>query len=112
VSVYVDKPAHGYGRMVMCHMLADSPAELHAMAERIGVARRHYQPRSTPHYDICKAMRAKAVAAGAIETDRYGINDCIKRIRANPQPWIDADPHLFGRATSNSSAVDSVTRQV
>lgn len=48
----------------MCHMIADTEAELHAMAANIGIARRHYQEN---HYDICMAMRKLAVGAGAIE---------------------------------------------
>ncbi len=48
----------------MCHMIGDTEIELHAMAARIGVARRHHQG---DHYDICKAMRELAVSSGAIE---------------------------------------------
>lgn len=54
----------------MCHMAADTIAELHAMADAIGVARRHYQgPPVTkwPCHDICKAKRAVAVRLGALE---------------------------------------------
>ncbi len=61
--MYVDEPVHPFGRMVMCHMLADTPAELHAMADRIGVARKWYQSpqkASTPHYDIAKSKRVTA----------------------------------------------------
>jgi hypothetical protein len=55
----------------MCHMVADSLDELHAMAERIGVKRRWFQSRvSLPHYDICKSKRALAVKYGAKEIDR------------------------------------------
>jgi hypothetical protein len=59
----------GYGRMVMCHMVADSTAELLAMADRIGVARRWLQKAGTrhEHFDICLAKRKLAVAAGAAE---------------------------------------------
>ncbi len=64
MTVYVDNMRTAYRRMVMCHMLGDSEAELHAMADRIGIARRWYQG---DHYDICQAKRALAVAAGAIE---------------------------------------------
>lgn len=68
MPVYVDQPDKRYGRMLMCHMVATTEDELHAMADRIGVARRWFQSdASWPHYDICKAMRAKAVRAGAIE---------------------------------------------
>lgn len=85
MSVYVDEPAHPFGRMVMCHMLADTPAELHAMADRIGVARKWYQgpsKASTPHYDIAKSKRALAVAAGAVEIERKKVADLCKQIRA------------------------------
>lgn len=48
MAIYVDDMKAGYGRMVMCHMLADSEDELHAMADRIGVARRWHQRPGTP----------------------------------------------------------------
>ncbi|OTP79441.1 DUF4031 domain-containing protein [Caballeronia sordidicola] len=70
MTVYVDDMRAQYGRMVMCHMLADTDAELHAMASRIGVAMRWWQsPAKTSgsHYDIALSKRALAVAVGAIE---------------------------------------------
>jgi len=82
MAVYVDAPRHRVGRMIMCHMLADSMEELLAMADRIGVARKWFQPASHPHFDICKAMRTKAVAAGAIEVDRRQLVDVMKRYRS------------------------------
>jgi Protein of unknown function (DUF4031) len=85
VSVYVDNARHRYGRMRMCHMLADTVAELHAMADAIGVARRWFQSSaSTPHYDVCLAMRARALALGAVELDRRGLVGLIRRLRARP----------------------------
>jgi hypothetical protein len=63
MSVYVDTMAARVGRMIMCHMLADTEAELHTMADRIGVAQRWHQG---DHYDICLTKRALAIAAGAV----------------------------------------------
>lgn len=66
--MYVDDMRAKYGRMVMCHMLADTDRELHAMAGRIGVARRWWQaPPHDSHYDIARSKRTLAVAAGAVE---------------------------------------------
>jgi Protein of unknown function (DUF4031) len=63
-------------------MLADSPDELHEMADRIGMARKWYQREaSTPHYDLPAEKRAAAIAAGAIEVDRRGVVAVIRRIR-------------------------------
>lgn len=69
MAVYVDDMNAQYGRMRMSHMLADSDEELHAMADRIGVARKWHQapPRHDSHYDIALSKKALAVEAGAVE---------------------------------------------
>lgn len=75
-------PRHPLGRMLMCHMAADTLGELHAMADRIGVARRHFQNKPThPHYDICKAKRALAVRAGAREVSSRELVSIFRRPR-------------------------------
>jgi len=80
--VYVDSARNAYGRMVMCHMLADTPAELHAMADLIGVARKWFQSKASfPHYDICKAKRSLAVSFGAVEVDRRRLVEIMRDIR-------------------------------
>lgn len=68
MAVYVDDMRAQFGRMVMCHMIADTDAELHEMADRIGVARRWHQapPRHDSHYDIALSKRALAIRHGAI----------------------------------------------
>lgn len=84
MTVYVDRSIHAYGRMIMCHMLADTPDELHAMADAIGIQRRWYQRKaSTPHYDVCKAKRALAIQNGALSIDRRQVVRTIRAIRAS-----------------------------
>lgn len=69
MTVYVDDMRANYGRMVMCHMGADTTEELLSMADKIGVRRKWIQQAGTPyeHFDVSLGARAKAVAAGAVE---------------------------------------------
>lgn len=78
MTVYVDNMRARYGRMVMCHMIADTEDELHAMADRIGVARKWFQG---DHYDICLKMRARAVSFGAVELSRMELGRIAVRKR-------------------------------
>lgn len=81
MAVYVDLAKNKYGRMVMCHMLADSLDELHEMANRIGVQRKWFQEKNIPHYDICKSKRALAVQYGAVEIERGKVLELVKMYR-------------------------------
>ena len=84
MSVYVDASNYPFGRMIMCHMIADTPQELHAMADTIGVDSKWYQtpPKASFwHYDISKSKRALAVGHGAIECDRNTFVGHLRRIR-------------------------------
>lgn len=67
--VYVDNMEAGFGRMIMCHMVADSTAELLAMCDKIGVQGKWIQDAGTnrEHFDICLSKRKKAVSFGAKE---------------------------------------------
>lgn len=80
MTVYVDNARHRLGRMVMCHMLADTDDELRAMARRIGVDERHHQG---DHLDVCLRMRARAVAAGAVEITQREAVRVRRRLRAS-----------------------------
>lgn len=68
MTVYVDDMFADFGRMKMCHMIADTTDELMAMAERIGVQRKWIQHAGTPreHFDIATGKRDAALAAGAV----------------------------------------------
>lgn len=72
MSVYVDhefqtRPKPGWPFTSACHMTADTFAELHAMADTLGLKRSWFQnhPRY-PHYDLTSGKRRAAVAAGAV----------------------------------------------
>ena len=71
MTVYVDDmyqyPMGQFGRMKMSHMVADTLDELHAMAQKIGIARRHFQDKhSGAHYDVSMSKRELAIEKGAI----------------------------------------------
>lgn len=83
MATYVDDVRHKFGRMVMCHMWADTLDELLKMADNIGVQRKWIQGHpslsfgkhrnaSWVHFDISLGMKAKAIQHGAILTDKYG----------------------------------------
>ena len=75
MSVYVDTARHPFRGYIMCHMIADSLDELHAMADKIGMERRWFQapPKAShPHYDIPESKRAKALVLGAREVCQRG----------------------------------------
>lgn len=87
MAVYVDSMRAPFGRMIMCHMTADTDEELHEMADRIGVSRRWWQapPAKDSHYDIALTKRALAVAAGAIEVTWRQTGLMCKRRRETGQ---------------------------
>lgn len=88
MSVYVDTARNAFGRMIMCHMIADTAAELHEMADRIGLQRKWFQtpdgPKraSFPHYDLSVSRRDLAIDAGAIVLERHPFVDVMRSIRA------------------------------
>lgn len=83
MAVYLDSGRIPYRRMIMCHMIADSLPELHAMAGRIGLKREWFQPLSSPHYDVCVEKRALAIAAGARVVARWEFVTVLRQNRLN-----------------------------
>jgi uncharacterized protein DUF4031 len=69
MAVYVDDMRAPFGRLIMCHMIADTHEELISMARTIGVQLKWIQHPNTwqEHFDIALSKRAMAVVAGAIE---------------------------------------------
>lgn len=67
--VYIDNLNAPFGRMLMCHMIADTTEELLQMADKIGVARKWVQYPNTEyaHFDICLIKKELAIQNGAKE---------------------------------------------
>ena len=80
MAVYVDAMVkygvrRGRAGPRWCHMIADSPKELHAMAARIGLRRTWFQAKaSVPHYDI-GTDRIRGYARGVVKRpeDQLGV---------------------------------------
>ncbi|MDW9481112.1 DUF4031 domain-containing protein [Sinorhizobium meliloti] len=83
MAVYVDRSRNKLGRMITCHMLADTLGELHAMADKIGARRSWFQISRTgvPHYDIPLFRRAAALELGAVEVGRRETTAIMARVR-------------------------------
>lgn len=69
MPVYIDNYNAPFGRMIMCHLIADTTEELLAMVDTIGVQRKwiQYPGTAAEHFDISLAKKKLAVAAGAVE---------------------------------------------
>lgn len=74
--------------MLMSHMIADTPNDLHGMAQSVGLKRSWFQSGKNPHYDLCQAKRAHAIKLGAIVCDRKTFICHLRRVR-----------EVFGRVT-------------
>lgn len=67
MTVYVDNARIPFGRMLMCHLLADTSDELYSMVDTIGVQRKwvQYPGTAREHFDISVGKRDLALRAGA-----------------------------------------------
>ena len=101
MAVYVDSMRAAFGRMVMCHMIADSTEELLAMADRIGVQRKWIQKAGTPleHFDIALVKKALAIRYGAQEITMRQLAEKLRERRMSPDaPPGDGRPETGGAA--------------
>jgi hypothetical protein len=100
MTCYVDDVRHSFGNMIMCHLWADTMAELFAMADKIGVQRKwlqghptlslpQYRKASWVHFDIALSKKALAIKAGAVLTDMYGpVEFLAKQDLKSDDPWL------------------------
>lgn len=87
MAVYVDNARLIYGRMKMCHMIADTTDDLLNMVDAIGIDRKWIQKSGThhEHFDICMTKRKMAVSLGAIEVSNSEIGRIMLKRRSARQ---------------------------
>lgn len=84
MPVYVDNERIAWRGRLWCHMVADTPDELHAFARRLGLKKGWFQSASIyPHYDITVSIRTRALELGALGGDRPTIIASAKRLKEN-----------------------------
>ena len=58
------------GKLIICHMCADTLDELHKMAKAIGVSREWHQDMRLPRYALSEIKKEKAIERGAKEVSK------------------------------------------
>lgn len=83
MAVYIDDFNAPFGRMKMCHMIADTTEELLEMVDKIGVQRKWIQHAGAygEHFDISLGKKALAIENGAIE---LGARDLARMMQKRP----------------------------
>jgi hypothetical protein len=87
VACYVDTVRSYPGKKLryteFCHLLADSRAELHAMADALGIPHRFFQDHPWRwHHDLPEHLRARAVELGALEVTMHDVGALLRARRA------------------------------
>lgn len=80
MTVYVDNARIPYGRMLMAHMIADTPEELRDMIARLRIDEKNIQHPGTSreHVNICAKKRKRAIFFGASPVTTWEIVRIIK----------------------------------
>jgi len=84
VSVFIDNarmaaPHLVGGRARWAHLSADSPEELIAFADRLGLKRAWFQPGCLYHYDVVDRLRTEAIRLGA---EPVTSRELVRRVKA------------------------------
>lgn len=83
MTVYVDDAVHLWRGQRWAHLMADTLAELHAMAQRLGIPPRAFQNKTSgAHYDVTTDLRERAIALGAVPISRHRDRALVKAVIA------------------------------
>lgn len=109
--VYVDDMRAPYRNMIMCHMIADSDDELHAMADQLGLARKWHQKSGTnhSHYDLSIAYKAHALRLGAVQITRSELGAMLRHRKTFGRLGTPQEA-LVWRRTCGRAGLDEATK--
>ncbi len=98
MPVYVDNMEAKFGRMIMCHLLADTHEELIEIADKIRVQRKWIQYPHTykEHFDIALSKRKLAIQHGAKEITMIEAGQKTNEMKANWPRCVDCNRLQFG----------------
>ncbi len=87
MACYVDTVRSYPGKALryteFCHLLADTRAELHTMADGLGIPRRFFQDHAWRwHHDLPEQLRARAIELGAVEVTMHEVGALLRARRA------------------------------
>ena len=83
-----------------CHLFADSQAELHSFAQKLGLKRSYFQPGQLSwdwHYDVTAGKRRQAVAMGAHEVGAFDAIRIMQERDARARCSLAGPCHVAGR---------------
>lgn len=85
--VYIDNFNAPFGRMKICHMIADTTKELDDMADKIGINKKwiQYPNTANEHFDICLSKKVLAISFGAKEINFREYAQMVKKRKESTQ---------------------------
>lgn len=82
MTVYVDNERIPWRGKLWCHLVADSLAELHQFASRLGLKHDWFQDKASyPHYDVTMSVRERALTLGALPARKRQMIASAKLLR-------------------------------
>lgn len=82
MTVYVDQSIYKKpnGKVLYCHMIADTLVELHEFATKIEISSAWFHSGRFKHYDLNPVNRLAAVDAGAVEITSKEMVTLLKKL--------------------------------
>ena len=84
MSVYVDNAVTLWRGRRWAHLMGDTLAELHVMADALGLPRRAFQDKTSgAHYDVPADLREQALRLGVVAISRHRDRELLRAVIRN-----------------------------